>query len=72
MGGFTTQAKVALPAAREGEDMEYIVYADRKIAGVHCRLSQAFRQATNLDASDIHILDENRNAIIMIKYSDSP
>lgn len=52
--------------------MEYIVYADRKIAGVHCRLSQAFRQATNLDASDIHILDENRNAIIMIKYSDSP
>jgi hypothetical protein len=62
---FTTQAKVAPPAS----SAEYILYADGIPKGIYERLSTAFSAAERITAQNIHILDENNNKVIMIKYS---
>ncbi len=67
MGDFTTQAKVAPPAS----SAEYILYADGIPKGIYERLSAAFSAAERITAQNIHILDENNDKIIEIKYSDT-
>jgi hypothetical protein len=37
--------------------------------GIYERLSTAFSAAERITAQNIHILDENNNKVIMIKYS---
>ena len=64
---FTTQAKVAPPAS----SAEYILYADGIPKGIYERLSTAFSAAERITAQNIHILDENNDRIIDIKYSDT-
>ena len=67
MGDFTTQVKVAPPAS----SAEYILYADGILKGIYERLSAAFSAAERITAQNIHILDENNDRIIDIKYSDT-
>ena len=67
MGDFTTQAKVAPPAS----SAEYILYADGIPKGIYERLSAAVSAAERITAQNIHILDENNDKVIEIKYSDT-
>ena len=66
MGDFTTQAKVAPPAS----SAEYILYADGIPKGIYKKLSAAVAAAERITAQNIHILDENNDMVIDIKYSD--
>lgn len=66
MGDFTTQAKVAPPAS----SAEYILYADGIPKGIYKKLSDAEAAAERITAQNIHILDENNDMVIDIKYSD--
>ena len=67
MGDFTTQAKVAPPTS----SAEYILYADGIPKGIYKKLSAAVAAAERMTAQNIHILDENNDKVIEIKYSDT-